>query len=48
MRHDMIDRDFLIQVKDYMVVLERPVRKLIDNDGTILPLITVEVGLWTI
>lgn len=37
----MIDDDYLIKVKDYMP-LPRPSRRLIDSDGTVLPLITIE------
>jgi hypothetical protein len=37
----MIDDDYLIKVKDYMP-LPRPNRRLIDSDGTVLPLITIE------
>ena len=37
----MVDDDYLIKVKDYMP-LPRPSRRLIDSDGTVLPLITIE------
>jgi hypothetical protein len=37
----MVDDDYLIKVKDYMP-LPRPDRRLIDSDGTVLPLITIE------
>jgi hypothetical protein len=37
----MIDDDYLINVKDYMP-LPRPSRRLLDSDGTVLPLITIE------
>jgi hypothetical protein len=37
----MIDDDYLIKVKDYMP-LPRPSRRLIDSDGSVLPLITIE------
>jgi hypothetical protein len=37
----MIDDDYLIKVKDYMP-LPRPSRRLLDSDGTVLPLITIE------
>ena len=37
----MIDDDYLIKVKDYMP-LPRPNRRLVDSDGTVLPLITIE------
>ena len=37
----MIDDDYLIKVKDYMP-LPRPNRRLLDSDGTVLPLITIE------
>ena len=37
----MVDDDYLIKVKDYMP-LPRPNRRLIDSDGTVLPLITIE------
>ena len=37
----MIDDDYLIKVKDYMP-LPRPDKRLIDSDGTVLPLITIE------
>lgn len=37
----MVDDDYLIKVKDYMP-LPRPDKRLIDSDGTVLPLITIE------
>lgn len=37
----MIDDEYLIKVKDYMP-LPRPDKRLIDSDGTVLPLITIE------
>lgn len=37
----MIDDDYLIKVKDYMP-LPRPSKRLLDSDGTVLPLITIE------
>jgi hypothetical protein len=37
----MIDDDYLIKVKDYMP-LPRPDKRLIDSDGAVLPLITIE------
>jgi hypothetical protein len=37
----MVDDDYLIKVKDYMP-LPRPSRRLLDSDGTVLPLITIE------
>ena len=38
-----IDCDYLIRVKDYQEQLPRPRKRLLDSDGTILPLITIEV-----
>ena len=37
----MVDDDYLIKVKDYMP-FPRPSKRLIDSDGTVLPLITIE------
>ncbi len=37
----MVDDDYLIKVKDYMP-LPRPSKRLLDSDGTVLPLITIE------
>lgn len=43
MKGYIIDCKYVIRVKDLMRIAElpRPNRKLIDSDGTILPLITV-------
>lgn len=42
-----IDCNYIIRVADYMNnELPRPSKKLIDNDGSILPLILVTVELW--
>lgn len=38
-----IDCDYLIRVKDYYKKLPRPRKKLLDIDGTVLPLISIEV-----
>ena len=43
MKGYIIDCDYLIQVKEYHEQLPRPRKRLLDTDGTILPLITVEV-----
>lgn len=44
MKGYIIDCDYLIRVKDYQEQLPRPRKKqLLDIDGSILPLITVEV-----
>ena len=37
-----IDCDYVILVKDYHKQLPRPKKKLLDCDGSVLPLITVE------
>ena len=39
-----IDCNYIVRVKDLMEMakLPRPRKRLIDNDGSILPLITVE------
>ena len=39
-----IDCKYIVRVKDLMKIAElpRPTKKLLDSDGTILPLITVE------
>ena len=42
----IIDGDYLISVRDCMEVLNLPAprRRLTDNDGTRLPIITVDTG----
>ena len=41
-----IDCNYLINVKDYMerLMLPSPRRRLRDNDGTYLPLISIDTG----
>jgi len=41
-----IDLRYIVKVKDLMSILQKPTKKLIDNDGTILPLITIQTELW--
>ena len=40
----IIDGDYLINVKDHMIELLYPRRRLTDYDGTRLPLISVDTG----
>ena len=40
-----IDCKYLIRVKDYHQELQKPRKRLLDNDGTILPLILIEVEI---
>ena len=44
MKGYIIDCDYVVRVCDLMKMAElpRPTKKLLDSDGTILPLITVE------
>ena len=46
MKGYIIDCAYIIKVSELMKPLPRPVKKLIDNDGTLLPLITVTTELW--
>lgn len=41
----MINYKYIINVKDFMP-LPKPTKKLLDCDGEILPLVSVEVGIW--
>ena len=43
MKGYIIDCEYLIRVKDYHEQLPRPRKRLLDYDGSIIPLITVEV-----
>ena len=42
-----IDEKFYINVKDLMGGLEKPKKKLCDVDGRVLPIVSVDVGLWS-
>ena len=43
-----MNREFYVNVAELMVkCLPRPRRKLMDSTGDVLPLVTVECGLWS-
>ena len=43
-----MNREFYVNVADLMKqVLPKPRKKLIDSTGDVLPLVTVECGLWS-
>ena len=46
MKGYIIDCDYIIQVKELMTLLPKPRKRLLDSDGTRLPLISIEVELW--